>query len=265
MGTAFQELSQNPLIVSVISLIVGSLLTILVSNLRNKLGVLAYTAVWNRIGISADDDVFGPVRVHWQGHQVRNLFVYTIEIENFSTLDYENIAIHCYSGADTIILSERTQVIGEPRIVNWSPEFQQRLHVPAGESASKAQIDEYNHNRKYLLPVFNRGQKLNFTFLCTKPSDDKDPGIFLSTSSKGVRLKRLRAPFVILNPIFGVPIPVALVRGIVIALIVVVLCGLFLDSVWIAAVLSMAIGLTGQVFGAVLYRIEKFLRDTLTR
>jgi hypothetical protein len=265
MDAAFQHPSQNPLIVSVISLIVGSLLTILVTNLRNKSGVLGYTVVWNRIGISADDGVFGAVRVHWQEHQVRNLFVYTIEVENFSISDYENINLHCYSSQDTIILSERTVVVGEPRIIHWSPDFQKRLRVPTGESASETQLSEYNHNREYLIPVFNRGQKLNFTFLCTKPNDDLEPGIFLSTMSKGVRLKRLRSPFVILNPIFGVPIPVALTRGVAISIFVIILCGLLLDSVWITAVISISVGLFGQVLGAVLYRLERLLKNALTR
>jgi hypothetical protein len=265
MHDALQQLTQNPLVVSVISLIVGSLLTILVTHFRNKSGVLGYTVVWNRIGISADDDVFGPVRVYWKEQQVRNLFVYTVEIENFATSDYENIDLHFYTGQDTVILNERTAVVGEPKIIYWSPEFQNRLRVPEGQSATEIQINEYNHNRVYRVPVLNRGQKLNFTFLCTKPNDDTDPGIFLSTISKGIRLKRLRTPFVILNPIFGVPIPASLARGLVIAMVVVILCILFVQTVWVAAVISMAVGLTGQIFGALLYRIERFVKNALTR
>jgi hypothetical protein len=129
-------------------------------------------------------------------------------------------------------------------------------------TASHRQIDEYNHNREYLIPVLNRRQKLSFTFLCTKPNDDNEPGIFVNTPSKGVRLK---LPFVILNPIFGVPIPVALVRAVGLAVVVVILCGLFVKSIWVASLASMIFGLTGQVFGAILYRGERFVRDLLTR
>ncbi|HCO93726.1 MAG TPA: hypothetical protein DIU00_07225 [Phycisphaerales bacterium] len=265
MYDSLQHLSQNPLVVALVSLIVGSLLTILVSHLRNKSGVLGYTVVWNRIGISADDNVFGSVRVHWKEHQVRNLFVYTIEIENLATSDYENIDLHFYSGDDTVILSERTAVVDEPRIVHWSPEFQERLCVPDGHQPTEIQFHEYNHKREYRVPVLNRGQKLNFTFLCTKPNDDLDPGIFLSTISKGIRLKRLRTPYVILKPVFGVPIPVALARGLVISLVVVIFCSLLIKKVWLASVISMVVGLTGQIFGAIVYRFERFVKNAITR
>ena len=259
------DVAKNPLAVSLISLVAGSLLTLFVTNLRNKSGVLGYTTAWNRIGISADDLVHGDVRVHWQNHQLRNLFVYTIEVENLSSTDYDNIELRFYSGDDTIILTEQSRVVDQPEIVHWSPAFKTRLAIPDGESATEQQINEYNHNREYLVPVLNRRQKLGFTFLCTKPNDDGEPGIFVSTPSKGVRLKRLKLPFVVLNPMFGVPIPVALRRAIILAVVVVFLCGLFLESVWSATLISMIFGLTGQVFGAILYRVERFVRDLLTR
>lgn len=265
MDSTIAELAKNPLAVSLISLVAGSALTLLLTSLRNKSGVLGYTIVWNRIGISADDLIHGEVRVQWQNHQVRNLFVYTIDVENLSSVDYDNIELRFYSGADTIILTEQSSVVDQPSIVPWSPDFRTRLAIPDGQTASQQQVDEYNHNRVYLIPVLNRRQKLSFTFLCTKPNDDNEPGIFVSTPSKGVRLKQLKLPFVILNPIFGVPIPVALMRAIGLAVVVVILCGLFVKSIWVASLASMIFGLTGQVFGAILYRSERFVRDLLTR
>lgn len=265
MDSAIAELAKNPLSVSLISLVAGSLLTLLLTKLHNKSGVLGYTVIWNRIGISANDQIHGEVRVHWQNQQVRNLFAYTIDVENLSSADYDNIELRFYSGGDTIILTEQSRIVDLPNIVSWSPDFQTRMAIPDGQTASQRQIDEYNHNREYCVPVLNRRQKLSFTFLCTKPNDDNEPGIFVSMPSKGVRLKRLKPPFVTLNPIFGVPIPVALVRAIGLAIVVVILCGLFVENIWIASLASMIFGLTGQIFGAILYRVERFARDLLTR
>jgi len=265
MNEAVAELAKNPLAVSLISLIAGSMLTFVLTSLRNKSGVLGYTVTWNRIGISADDMIHGEVRVLWQDHQVRNLFVYTIELENLSSADYDNIELRFYSGDDTIILTEQSRVVGQPEIVQWDPEFRQRLTIPEGGAPTKEQLEEYNHNRKYIVPVLNRRQKLSFTFLCTKPNDDNDPAIFVSSLSKGVRLKRIKPPYVILKPILGVRIPVAIARAIVLAVIVVILCGLLLDNVWVASAVSMVFGLAGQVFGAILYRGESLVRDVLTR
>lgn len=80
-----------------------------------------------------------------------------------------------------------------------------------------------------------------------------------------MRLKWLKPPFVILNPIFGVPIPVTLIRAIGLAVVIVVLCGMFVESIWVASLVSMIFGPAGQVFGAILYRVERFLRDLVTR
>ena len=265
MDSAVTEFSKNPLAVAIISGVVCTLITLLVTNLRSKSGVLGYTVIWNQIGVSTDDQIHGPVRVHWQNQQVRNLFAYTIDIENLSSVDYENVVLHFFSGADTIILTEQSRVVGQPSVVHWSPDFQSRIAVPDGQTPSQHQFNEVNHNREYLLPVLNRRQKISFTFLCTKPNDDAEPGIFVSTPSKGVRLKRLKLPFVILNPILGVPIPVALVRAIGLSVVVVILCSLFIESVLVASLICMIFGLFGQVFGAILYRLESFVRDLLTR
>lgn len=265
MTPAFDALSQNPLAVSIISLLVGALGTLVVTTLRNKSGVLGYTSTWNRVGISTDDDIFGQVRVHWENNQLRNLYFYTIEIENLSTRDFDNVDLRIYSGKETVILNERTAVVDEPEIVHWSPEFRKKMRVEKSGSPTDDQIEEYNHGRQYLIPVLNRRRKLTFSYLCTKPNDDGEPGIYASTQAKGVRLKRLKPPFVVLNPIWGVPIPTAIVRGFIMAAVVVIVCGAFLRSVWVASLLSVVIGLFGQIFGAALHRLERKVVDLFTR
>ena len=265
MAEALADLSKNLLAVSLISLTVGSLITLLFTKIRNKSGVLGYTTTWNKIGVSADDAIHGPIRVHWQDQQFRNLFFYTIEVENLSSVDYDNIELNFYSGDDTIILTDQTRFLGQPAIVNWSPAFSERIAIPDGETTTERQLDVYNHNRGYLVPVLNRRQKLSFTFLCTVPKGDDAPGIFLTTPSKGVRLKPLKLPFVILNPILGVPIPVALTRALGLAVVVVIICGVFVKNIWAASIVSMIFGLTGQVYGALLYRVERYVRDIFTR
>jgi len=39
---------------------------------------------------------------------------------------------------------------------------------------------------------------------------------------------------------------------------------MFIDNVVIASSLCMVVGLTGQLFGAVLYKIERFFRNLIT-
>lgn len=253
-------LLENQYVNSAFWLIAGAVVTLVFHKIRNKTGVFGYISNFNRVALSADDSIFGSVRATWQGHQVRNLHFFTIEVENLTSTDYENVEFKVYSGNDTLILNERTEVIDTPYIIPWSDSYRARLAVAEGQQATAQQTNEHAHDREYLLPVFNRGQKLRFSYLCTKPNDDNEPGVFVSTPMKGVRLKRLKNPYAIINPIWGVPIPAAVPRMLIVAVLVVVVCGLFVKNVWVASAVSMVVGLIGQVFGAAVYKVEKLLK-----
>lgn len=255
------KIFDNQIFVSVLLLVIGAIVTFVFTKLSSKTGTLRYFVSSNKVGMSADDQVFGSVRLAWQGHEVRNLHLCTIQVENTSSKDYENIQFKVYSGQETILLNQRTEVVDAPYIIPWEENYHARLHVPDGEQATQEQLDEYNHNREYRLPVLNRGQILRFSFLCTNPNDDNEPGVYISTSSKGVRLKRQQLPYLILNPIFGVPIPAAIFRALIISVFVVVATGSWIENIWVAASICMFVGLTGQVFGAIAYKIEKTIKN----
>lgn len=254
------KLQEHQILVSILLLVVGAVITLLLTKFSSKTGVFRYFVTSNKVGISADDEVFGSVRLTWQGQDVRNLYLCTIEIENASSRDYENIEFKVYSGQETILLNQRTEVVGSPYIIPWEESYQARLDVPDGQQATQAQINEYNHNREYKLPVFNRGQTLRLSYLSTNPGDDNEPGVYISTPSKGVRLKKQKLPYMVLNPIFGVPVPVAIARALFISVLVVISTGLWIDNIWMAASICMFVGLTGQIFGAIAYKAERFIK-----
>jgi hypothetical protein len=105
----------------------------------------------------------------------------------------------------------------------------------------------------------NRGQILQLSYLCTRPGDDAQPAIFVSTQLKGAKLKhQFRS-----NVIIGVPIQVRLARGLVVAGLVFVVCALFLRSVWAASGISMLVGLFAQFLGALEYKAERWLRNLI--
>jgi hypothetical protein len=88
--------------------------------------------------------------------------------------------------------------------------------------------------------------------------------LFIATQTRGVKLKLTANPSVTLNPIWGVPIPSAIIRALIVSIVVVGISVMFIDNVVIASSLCMVVGLTGQLFGAVLYKIERFFRNLIT-
>lgn len=191
---------------------------------------------------------------------MRNLHIVFVEVENTSSRDFENVDLKVYTGSETVLLNERSSVVGTPYIVDWSQHFKASLVVAPGAMPTANQWDIYNHSREYRLPVLNRGQLLQFSYLCTRPLDDAPPAVFVATQLKGAKLKyQVRS-----NLVLSVPVQVALSRGLVIAAAVVVASGLSLRNVWAASGISMAVGLFAQLVGALEYKAERWLRNLIT-
>lgn len=92
-----------------------------------------------------------------------------------------------------------------------------------------------------------------------RPDDDSVPYVYVSTQKKGIKLThQFRASFVL-----GVPIEIARHRGLIISALVILACGLLMSSVWLAAGVSMIVGLCAQILGAVEYKAERWLKAAI--
>ena len=153
----FSPAFRESLFLVVVSAVGGGVITLLASALLTKSASFRYSTKTERVGVSADDPVFGAVRVQWRNTDVRNLYLVTMEVENVSAKDFENVALTIYTGNDTMLLGEQTEIVGTPDLVRWSPEFQAQLAVPQGGAPTPEQWQTYNIRREYLVPVLNRG------------------------------------------------------------------------------------------------------------
>ena len=109
----------------------GALVTFILSKLANKTARLRYSMRVERVALAADDPVFGTVRITWgDGHNMRNLYLATLEIENLSTRDFENVEFKVYCANETTLLGEMTSVHDSSYTVQWSPAFRESLTVP---------------------------------------------------------------------------------------------------------------------------------------
>lgn len=252
------EILENRIVQNLIALIAGALLTVVIGAVRRKMARLQYTVTHNRIGISAEDALFGNVKLTWQNTPVQNLHMSVLDISNASTEDFANLEVRIYSGNDTVMLNERTGISDSPYIVTHSPAYSARIHVPPGQQPTQQQFQEYWHNREYLVLVLNRGQKLTFHYLTTVPGGGA-PAIWAATLHKGLRLRYV--PNVQMT--MGVPVPAAALMGIVIGLVLLVPIGLFVSAASLAAVIGFAIGLFAQLLGALCIRAGSAVRRAL--
>src|SRR5690606_33323983 len=156
------------------------------------------------------------------------------------------------------LLSEQTQILGSPNILEWSERFKRQLHVEAGAAPTNAQMNIYNGQREYIVPIMNRGQTVKITLLNSGKTAEQ-PSIWLSVIEKGVKL-RFNIPQA---QILGVPQPRAAFVGVLIGIVVVIALISFVYDPWALAIVSLIYGLVAQIPGAYAIRLLRKVREAI--
>ena len=147
----------NRLAVALIAAIIGAILSLVVQRILNKRGIFTYFVQHYQIGESTDDAVFGTIQVTWNERPVSNLYLSTIELKNESLKDYEDVVVKVFTN-DTYLWTEKTEIVGTTQYLRWTAEFAAELSVEQGKQPTETQWDLYRRERKYIVPVMNRGQ-----------------------------------------------------------------------------------------------------------
>lgn len=244
-----QYLLDNKLVISVFSVFSGTLIGSVLTALRGRLKVIEYTVVHDRVGLSTDDAIFGSVRVIWQGVDLTNLYSSVVTVENSTSTDFTNLKLKVYTG-DTSLLNERTEIPGTTYTLKYTPDFAASIEVPTGATPTDAQFQIFRHNREYIVPVLNRGQRLVLHYLTTVPNSHSSPSVWVDLVHQGAQIS-FRP---LLQEVHGVPIKIALPLGLLACLVVLVLSSVYVKQPWVAASIAMSFGLVAQSVGAVIYR-----------
>ena len=235
----------------------GVVTTWFTQRVLNKRGIFTYFVNHQRVGMSTADAIFGTVAVTWNGSPVSNLYLSTIELKNESMNDYENVVVRAYTD-DTRILTEQSQIIDTPNILQWSEGYKKELHVEAGAHPSDAQWAVYQGQREYIVPIMNRGQAIRLTYLNSSKSVDS-PRIWLAVTQKGVKLQ-FRVPQ---NHIIGVPQAQAALSGVLIGVVALIALVWQFSDPWVVGIVSLTYGLIAQVPGAYAIKLVRFFREAI--
>ncbi|MGR8941449.1 MAG: hypothetical protein ACU83P_07650 [Gammaproteobacteria bacterium] len=253
-----QQLTDNKLFVAVFAGIGGGILTKVFTFYGNRLKTLEYNVSHERIGISANDAVFGDVRVTWQGRELPNLFLSTATLKNMTNQDYSNLEFKVFSGQGTDLLNQSTEITGTTYTLNFTEKYASSIQVAQGAEPTHEQFNTLHSAREFLIPTLNRGQQVVVSFLTTS-ANGNNPSIWLDTLHQGVAVKYRPLE----NHVFGVPLRLTLPIGLIACFIVLVLSSFFISEAWIAGLVCMMVGLSGQAIGALCYRLHRFITKIL--
>lgn len=249
------NLLDNKLFIAGTSAIGGLIVAVVAQYLLNKRGVFAYRVFHNHVGLSAEDVIYGSVKVTWNDTPVAHLYLSTVEVTNLSMKDYESVVIRVFSN-NTTLLTQRTATVGSTRLIDFTQEYMKEIAVPDGAQPTEGQFNLYRTQRDYFIPTMNRGQVLRFEFLNAAHSEEQ-PAISLDILHKGVVCKFQVAK----TQIFGVPQSTATLVGTLVGLLGVGAVIAWVESLPLAALLSFIIGWLVVVPGAFTIKVFRQLRD----
>jgi hypothetical protein len=253
------QVVSNPWVLAAFAAIAGAICSALVMKFLNKSAVFGYWSRIERLALAGSDPIWGAVEVLWQGQPVSNLYVATIEIENKTSRDFDDLELKVFSGQNSILLNEFTSLEDTTRTLGWTDEFSAQLQPDANGDYSEHQRELYRHNRHYKVPVLNRGHRLTVRYLCTENTGSDEPRVYPEIVHKGITLKYQAN----VQSFWGVPVPVAIVRGLILCVMLYLILGVYVSSVWVVSGVMLAAGLFAQALGAIEYRAESWLRKAL--
>lgn len=253
------------LVIIFLTAVITAVGTLFIGKLSNRTSKIPCTINSNRIGISANDPILGSISVRYNDIQLRNLHYSVLRIENDSLTDFDNFSFKVYTAEDTLLLNQKTAILDTPYAIPWTDDFAGRMRVPEGGEATQPQLNEYWHSREFNVDVFNRGRILELSFICNKPNDDGGPNIFISSNTKGVAIKYSPNPELIINPIWGVSFRDALPFTTISSLVVFLIVINYIETIWIASLITLIFGLSGNIFGIAILKSWRVLKNIFFR
>ncbi|MBC6428235.1 MAG: hypothetical protein GDA55_03270 [Cellvibrionales bacterium] len=249
---------QSQYLIGLSSLAFGIIGTVIVNALCNKRSLFTYNVRHSQIGLSAHDSIYGTVQLSWNNQPVARLYLSTVELHNASSKDFDSVIVRIFSN-NTILLTEKAHIVGTTRNLEFSDDYKNKIAVQSGQEPTDEQFDLYRHQRDYIIPIMNRGEKIKIEVLNT-PEPNENPVINLDLLHKGVRCK-----FKIDQPLFmGEPQETSARVGSVLGLVVVLVLLYFVSNIWVAGITAYFVGWAALFVGAFAIKIFKKLRYGLS-
>lgn len=224
---------------------------------RDKTTRLTYSVQTERFAASATDVLLGTVEVRWQGQAVPNIFLVTVVVENPTLRDLDDVHVHVFVDKASLLLTEKSVIEGTPEFARYDGEYEARIVPKPGQAPTPEQQGIYHSSRQYRLPVFNRGQRLRLSYLCTHDASATPlPEVFVTGVRKGTKFVVGTQPLV-----FGVPAISAVTLGLAATVVTVVATVLGGLNLWLVATVCALVGLSGQLVGALIYKAFRLARN----
>lgn len=227
--------------------------------LRRRIRTVEFTTWSGRVTHAGAGNHLGSIKITLADREVENLHWGRIEVFNTSGEDLSGVNLHVMSGQGQLI-SEFTSLSGTGNILWHAPDYAALIRVPEGQQPTDAQMALYFSTRRYLIPVFNRGQVAVMSYLISLPAGGY-PALSVAVEHKGIRTKYRRD----IPRTFGVSTKASAWVGLVSGLAIVAACAVLLSNVWVVGLVGFFYGCFAAHIGATLIRMARAVWSVVVR
>jgi hypothetical protein len=243
------------LLVKAALFLLGGFVTHIWAKYRARITTLRYNVWHYPLGFSADDPVFGSVKLSYNDTPVKNLFMSTVTLANDSTRDLSEIDLNIVADADSVILVSHGRNQASLNDLQFTDKFSEALR-DANQTKNWTAVAR---RRDYSVPVLNRGDTITFGLLITNPKGAQ-PHLTVACDEAGVRLR-----FAFEKPkILGEPQDVSAWLGSAIALLACWPLIKFVPNKTLAVFIAAALGILAMGLGVLARKLVKFVARLLS-
>ncbi|MAY83321.1 MAG: hypothetical protein CMP59_04230 [Flavobacteriales bacterium] len=180
----------------------GLFVGVLIEKFKNRYRTITYSIFSQKVKPSLSENLGGHLKISLGDREIDTLKVVTVEIENKSSVDIENVEVKFTLGKGAYFQGNEGFLQKNFSWLYWNYDFN-NIYNKVLEDNNNTQTDNQTGlkiipdelqqridfvltNRNYLIPVFNRKEKAIFNFLIEDPVDGVEAKIFPSIVHKSI-------------------------------------------------------------------------------
>lgn len=255
----------------VVSLVIG----IYLEKFKNRLTFIKYNFLFQPLATSNQNEYWGNIEVYYNGLKTNHLNFITIILNNESNKDFQDIFLDVWVDKDSFIKGQNGYYVDSGKqipleqnhynrlldVVNRNKEdIEKRNQDPNYVTPIQLQndIDYFQTNSKFYLPVFNRESEIRFNILAEN-KNGQQPIIGIDIKHKGLKLIKENDKYDEEKKL-GIGM---IVYGTIIFIITAVLLSINFSESLIPLIILGIVGVLNLVLGFFVYRLIQFIRNYL--
>jgi hypothetical protein len=190
------QLTLSPWIIPIITAILGFVSAFTIERYKNRLIVLRFRKNLFQLATSTQHKLWGNIEVSYNNRKTNHLSLITYEIRNDSKIDLENVNVDFWVDDNSQILAYQSNYLETGNSISLESQYTALLQKVIDAYNANPQINTSEYlsnsqyvftNKKFILPVYNRGTSTKFQLL-VENFQGRIPEITISILHKGCLL-----------------------------------------------------------------------------